>query len=88
MPRLDYFRKDTGRIDFHIRRDTDYWSAVRQLIEAFGKNLAYKQATRLFSVPPDSRSQAQFSLIFPEDWEIVVATGADEIDFAARHVKA
>lgn len=88
MSRLDYFYKGGGSIYFRIRRDTEYWSAVRQLIAAFGKGLKHEQSSREFSVPLNSRSQVQLSVIFPEDWAVVVETDADEIDFTARPAAA
>jgi len=78
---LSYFRVDKGYVDFRVRRDDEYWATVRQLIRKFGKDLKYKQATGLFSIPNTGRGTARLATIFPEEWQIVTSLDTDEITF-------
>jgi len=81
MPHLDSLRKANDGLYFRIRRDEEYWDAVRKLARRLGSSLKYAQSKQEFHTPATSRAQVQLASIFPEEWEIIQATDADTINF-------
>jgi len=84
MPHLESFRKSSIGLHFRIRKDQEYWNAVRKVTKAFGPTLKYDQATGEFNVPLTTRTQITLASTFPEEWAIIQATDADTINFTPK----
>jgi len=78
---LAYFRQDNDGYSFRIRKDKDYWEAVRQLRQRPRSGLGYNQQAQEFTLPCNWQSRATLWQLFPTEWEIIQETNPAEITF-------
>ena len=88
MPHLQSFRRDKHGLHFRIRRDHDYWDAIRELNKGFPSKVRFTAGANEFTVPNTSRVKARLAAIFPKDWAIIQDTNTHAIIFAAEDDKA
>jgi len=79
---LAYFRQDGDGYSFRIRKDGNYWEAVRQLRKKPRYGLSYNQEAREFNLPCNWTSWVLLWQLFSEEWEIILETSPGEITFA------
>ena len=81
---LAYFRQDGDGYSFRIRKDGNYWEAVRQLQRKPRYGLSHNQEAHEFNLPCNWTSRSLLWQLFSEEWEIILETNPGEITFQEK----
>jgi hypothetical protein len=84
MPHIATFRRDEHGLHFRIKRDEDYWTAIKQLEKGFPSKVTFTAGANEFMVPNTPRVRARLAAIFPEDFTLINTTNTDNIRFTPQ----